>query len=219
MTSEPTQRSLSEHESRQMLKPFGIPMVESILAKTSDEAKEAAAQVGYPLVLKASGEKILHKTEMSLVKLGISNDGELEEAFLQIVNTVPKSALEGVLVQPFVKTSRELIAGMKRDEHFGPCVLFGLGGIFAEALQDVVFRVAPLDEHDALDMLNEIQGSKVLDEIRGEPAADRQALAKLLLAIGKAGLENDNIEEIDLNPVLLDGPHPVAVDALVILRA
>ncbi len=213
-----TPKALSEHKSRQVLEPFGIPLVQSVLTSSLTEAKKAAREIGYPLVLKATGDKLLHKTEMSLVKLGLVDEAGVEEAFLQIIDSVADENLEGVLVQPYIKSSREFIAGMKRDEHFGPCVLFGLGGIFSEAMEDVVFRVAPLEERDALEMLDEIKASSILCELRGEPGADRQALARLLMAVGTLGLENDQVQEIDLNPIVLDGSQPLAVDALVIMK-
>ncbi len=210
--------ALSEHRSRQLLKPYGIPLVQSIFVTSLQEAKKAARQLGYPVVIKATGDKLLHKTEMSLVKLALANDDALQEAFEQISNSVPESSYDGMLVQPYIKSPREVITGMKRDDHFGPCVLFGLGGIFAQALDDVVFRVAPLEEKDALAMLDEIRGAEILREVRGEPAVDRQELAKLIVTLGTIGLENDHIEEIDLNPVIFQGPHPVAVDALVVTK-
>lgn len=213
-----TPKPLSEHRSRQVLEPYKIPLVKSMLVSSIDEAIEAAEEIGYPVVLKATGDKLIHKTEKSLVKLGLSDKEELRRAFEQITGAVSESDLDGILIQPFIKSSRELIVGMKRDEHFGPCVLFGLGGIFAQAMEDVVFRVAPLQTSDAMEMLEEIRGSAILNELRGEPAAERQELADLLVAIGKLGLENDDIEEIDLNPVLLHGAHPLAVDALVVTR-
>jgi len=114
---------------------------------------------------------------------------------------------------------REFVVGLTRDPQFGPCVMFGLGGIFTEALRDVSFRIAPLSEMDAEEMIDEIQTRKLLGEFRGSPAVDRAELVKALMGIGRLGLENDEIAEIDINPLIVDGDKPVAVDALVILAA
>ena len=123
-----------------------------------------------------------------------------------------------VLVQEMIKGKRELVAGLTRDAQFGPCVMFGLGGIFTEILKDISFRVAPLEKLDAMEMMQEIKGHKILDSIRGMDAADLNILADILIALGRIGLENENIKEIDINPLILSGGKPVAVDALVVLE-
>jgi acetyl-CoA synthetase (ADP-forming) len=126
--------------------------------------------------------------------------------------------LDGVLIQKMVKGSREFVIGLSRDPQFGPCVMFGLGGIFTEALKDVTFRVAPLSKEDALEMIDEIKTKKILGEFRGSPAVDREALAKALVGVGELGMKYDSIAEIDINPLIISGNKPVAVDALVVLR-
>jgi acyl-CoA synthetase (NDP forming) len=118
-----------------------------------------------------------------------------------------------------VKGKQELVVGLINDPHFGPCVMFGLGGIFAEILKDVSFRVAPLDPYDVLDMINEIKGHKILGAVRGMEAVDINILTDILITIGKIGMENENIKEIDINPLIISGNKPVAVDALVVLKA
>ena len=130
-----------------------------------------------------------------------------------------KSGEKGLLVQEMVKGSRELMVGMTRDAQFGPCVMFGLGGIFTEILKDVSFRVAPITKRDAFEMMEEIKARKILDEIRGMPAADREALSEILIKIGQVGLENESVKEIDVNPLILQESKPVAVDALVVLAS
>lgn len=117
-----------------------------------------------------------------------------------------------------VKGRRELVVGLTRDPHFGPCVMFGLGGIFTEILKDISFRVAPLEKQDALDMMQEIKGHKILEAVRGMEAADLDTLAQILMNVGRIGFENDAIKEIDINPLILTGARPVAADALVILE-
>ncbi len=110
------------------------------------------------------------------------------------------------------------MVGMTRDSQFGPCVMFGLGGIFTEALQDVCFRMAPLALHDAFDMMTDIKGHKILGPLRGMPPANKDELAQILIAVGRIGLENERIKEIDINPLIIREGHPVAVDALVVLE-
>ncbi|HPE46270.1 MAG TPA: acetate--CoA ligase family protein, partial [Deltaproteobacteria bacterium] len=129
-----------------------------------------------------------------------------------------KGQLDGILVQQMVKGERELVAGLIRDPQFGPCVMFGLGGIFTEVLKDVTFRVAPLEMRDAYEMMDEIKAKKLLDEFRGKPAVNREVLAKALLNLGRIGLEVDEVAEIDINPMIIHEDMPVAVDALVVLR-
>jgi len=123
-----------------------------------------------------------------------------------------------VLIQEMIKGKRELVVGLIRDPQFGPCVMFGLGGIFTEILKDVSFRLAPLEKRDALEMMGEIKAHKILDAVRGMEPVDRELLSKMLINVGKIGVENDAIKEIDINPVIISGSRPVAVDALVVLQ-
>jgi acyl-CoA synthetase (NDP forming) len=210
-------RTLSESESRKVLEGYGIPLVESRTARSAAEAVKAAEQLGFPVVLKGTGSSLAHKTESGVVVLNLNDPAGVEKAYNDIESRAGDK-LEGVLVQRMIASDREFVAGMKRDPQFGPCVMFGLGGIFTEALKDVSFRVAPLERIDAEEMLDEVKASKLLGSVRGQPAADRRALGDLLIALGNVGLEKDEIAEIDLNPVLLDGSRPVAADALVVLN-
>ncbi len=123
----------------------------------------------------------------------------------------------GVLVQEMIRGKREFMVGMTRDPQFGPCVMFGLGGIFTEALKDVCFRMAPLNLHDAFEMMTDIRGYRILGPLRGMPAVNKDELAKILVAVGRIGIENERIKEIDINPLLIREGHPVAVDALIVL--
>ena len=208
-------RSLSEFESRKVLESYGIPMVATTLATTQQEAVEAAADIGYPVVLKGCGADLTHKSEVGAVKLNLTTGTEVASAFTAI-ETAAAGALDGILVQPQVKGTRELVAGMIRDPQFGPCVMFGLGGIFTEVLDDVSFRIAPLRNRDALAMMDSIRGSAILGPVRGTAAADRSALSRTLVTLGRIGLENDSIEAIDVNPLLIqENGTPVAVDAAI----
>ena len=207
--------SLSEFESRKVLDSYGIPMVATTLATTSREAIDAAAETGYPVVLKGCSAGLAHKSEAGVVKLNLTTSDEVASAF-SAIETAAAGALDGILVQPQIHRTRELVAGMIRDPQFGPCVMFGLGGIFTEVLDDVSFRIAPLRERDALAMMDDIRGAAILGEVRGMAAADRCALSRTLVALGRIGLENDRIEAIDVNPLLLqENGTPVAVDAAI----
>ena len=207
---------LTEFESKQFLKPYGVAVVDEKMTKNAEEAVKAAGEIGFPVVLKGLGKELLHKTEMQLVHLNLSDAAAVEAA----ARTIEKNAgnkLEGFLVQPQVSGKREFVAGLFRDDQYGPVVMFGLGGIFTEVLSDVSFRLAPLSEADAAMMISEIRSSALLESFRGEAAVDKTQLIKTLLGLSKIGEQCADISEIDINPLIItpDG-RPVAVDALVI---
>ena len=209
--------ALSERESKEVLRSYGIPVTRETEVRDREGVVKAAGDIGFPLVLKACGPELSHKTEGGLVRVDIRNEEEALAAFEDIM------AAEGndkgaVLVQEMVRGQRELVAGLTRDVQFGPCVMFGLGGIFTEILKDISFRVAPIEKRDAMEMMQEIKGRKILEEVRGMPSADLDQLADILIKVGSIGMEQDRIKEIDINPIILKGNQPVAVDALVILE-
>lgn len=207
---------LSEYESKLLLARYGIPVTREILVENEKDLISATQEIGYPLVLKGCSPELSHKTERNIIRLDIRTDEESVTAFRQIkANMNGQSG--GVLVQEMVKGQRELMAGLTRDPQFGPCVMFGLGGIFTEILKDVSFRLAPLKHFDALDMMQEIKGHKILEAVRGMEPADTDVLAHILIRLGDMGVENDPIKEIDINPLIIRGGKPVAVDALVVL--
>lgn len=207
---------LSEHESKELLRAYKIPVNREIVVKTEEELIKAANEIGYPLVIKGCSPDLIHKTEQGLVKVDLRNDEEAHAAFEEIMSHM-QDQKKVVLVQEMVKGSRELMIGMTRDSQFGPCVMFGLGGIFTEILKDISFRVAPIEKRDAKEMMQEIKAHKILGNVRGMPAADLEELSEVLIKVGEIGLENDAIKEIDINPLILSGRRPVAVDALVVL--
>ena len=209
--------TLSEHESKQLLAAYGVTVTREIEIKEVEDLAVVARKIGYPLVMKGCSPDVAHKTEKGLVRVGIRDDGEARAAFILLKDAMGASG-GTILVQEMVQGQRELVMGLTRDTQFGPCVMFGLGGVFTEILKDVSFRVAPLHTLDALEMMNEIRGSGVLGNVRGLPAADKDLLAEMLISLGKIGLENERIKEIDVNPVILRGSQPVAVDALVVLE-
>jgi acetyl-CoA synthetase (ADP-forming) len=210
-------KNLSEYESKMVLSAYGIPVTQEKTVGTEAEATAAAAEMGYPVVLKGSGEAVSHKTELDLISLNIRDEQGLVESYRKF-NNRKDVVVEEFLIQQMIKGNRELMAGLKRDAQFGPCVMFGLGGVLAEILDDVTIRVAPLSEFDAQDMMGDIRANKILDEFRGKPAVDRDALATLLMGLGKLGLENEAVAEVDINPIKLVNGKPVAVDALIVLQ-
>ena len=207
---------LSEYESKLLLAQYGIPVTREIVVEDETDLISAARDIGYPLVLKGCSSEISHKTETNVIRLDIRTDEEATTAFRQIKANM-NGRPGGVLVQEMVRGQRELMAGLTRDPQFGPCVMFGLGGIFTEILKDVSFRLAPLKHLDALDMMQEIKGHKILEAVRGMEPADTDMLAQVLIRLGDIGVENDPIKEIDINPLIIRGGKPVAVDALVVL--
>lgn len=210
------QKALSEYESSLVIKSAGVEVAPSALARTRDEAGQIAEKLGYPVVIKGCSAELTHKTEAGVVKLNVGNSEEAACVFDELMGKI--KGLDGVLIQKMVKGSREFVIGLSRDPQFGPCVMFGLGGIFTEALKDVTFRVAPLSKEDAFEMIDEIKAKKLLGEFRGSPAVDREALAKTLVGVGELGMKYDSIAQIDINPLIISGNKPVAVDALVVLK-
>ncbi len=208
--------TLSEYESKQVLAAYQIPVTREILVNDVKDLMNATQEIGYPLVLKGCSAEITHKTEKGLIKVDIRNDDDATVAFKEIMANINGNE-NAVLVQEMVKGQRELVIGLTRDAQFGPCVMFGLGGIFTEILKDISFRVAPLEKRDALEMMHDIKGHKILEAVRGMEAADLDALADILIKVGQIGLENEKVKEIDINPVIISGSKPVAVDALVVL--
>lgn len=208
---------LSEYESKEVLAAYQIPVTREMLIERREDLPQAAHEIGYPLVLKACSPEISHKTEKGLIRTDIRNTDEALDAFDDITAKM-QGTKRTVLVQEMAKGKRELLIGLHRDAQFGPCVMFGLGGIFTEILQDVSSRVAPLKKRDALEMMREIKGHKILDAIRGMEAADLDQLGDILIRVGRIGLENEYVKEIDINPVILCGSKAVAVDALILLE-
>jgi acyl-CoA synthetase (NDP forming) len=208
-------RALNEHEAKTLLGRYGIPTVAETVVQGAEAALAAAAEIGFPLVVKALGRAILHKTESGLVHLNLATPQALEAA-LAAIRERAGDELEGFLLQPQVPGRRELVTGMFRDPQFGPLVMFGLGGVLTEVLSDVTLRLAPLSASDARDMLEEIGARGILRPFRGEAAVDRGRLVEILLAVSRIALERDDIAEIDVNPLVVtpDGGL-LAVDALV----
>ena len=207
------QTALTEHAAKRFLAGYGVPVPRETLAPHADAAADAAARLGFPVVVKASGVSLQHKTEVGGIALNLRSAEEVRSEGRRLA-ALP--GCDGLLVAEMVPGDRELACGLTRDPQFGPCVMVGLGGILTEALSDAVFRVAPLTLSDAHEMLQEIRAVKLLGPFRGQAPAHRAALAAILVALGEIGLRHPEIREIDLNPVKIrpDGA-PVAVDALI----
>ena len=194
------------------------------LAKTSDEAVAASQEMEYPVVMKIAAPDVLHKTDVGGVKLNIPNDDDARKAFDEIIANV-KSKLGddleiwGVLVQKMLPPGKEVILGVSRDPKFGPLIMFGLGGIYAEALRDVAFRLAPLRDRVADEMIKSIRSYKLLEGIRGEPPSDVPAAAESLLRLSQLVTDWPIIKELDINPMIIypRGKGAMAADARIIL--
>jgi len=212
------QKTLSEYDSKRLLGTYGIPGVRETLVQSRAAAVKAAKEIGLPVVLKGCSAEIAHKTEKKLIEVDLRTLKEVERAYEAITERVGETPLDGILVQEMVKGSRELVIGMIRDAQFGPCVMFGLGGIFTEILKDVSFRIAPLEKRDALEMATEIKSAKILGAFRGMPPVDMDLLSSMLINMGQLGLDLEDVKEVDVNPLIVSGAKPVAVDALVVLQ-
>jgi acyl-CoA synthetase (NDP forming) len=209
--------TLTEAEAKEVLKQYGVPVVEEKVVNTIEEAKATAEKISYPVVIKGLGANLTHKTEKGLVKLNLNNNEEVQAAAIYIKEAAGND-LEGFLVQPMLEGKREFVAGLFQDKQFGPTVMFGLGGIFTEAIGDVVFRIAPIDESEARRMIDELKAQKLLGAFRGENAPDKEAIIKTLVGLSRIGMEIPDIKEIDINPLLVSAEGKVtAVDALVVL--
>ena len=208
--------ALNEYEAKRLLEGYGIPVCREAWVPDGKAAARSAKEIGYPVVLKAAGGRIQHKTELGAVSLNLKSDKEVREEAGRLLAI---AGCEGLIVQEMVHGDRELVCGLTRDPQFGPCVMFGLGGIFTELIEDVVFRVAPLTTADALEMMKEIRTAKVLQPFRGQPPVNLDALARILVTVGQIGCDCGHVKEIDMNPIKIriDG-SPVAVDALVAIQ-
>ena len=212
--------TLSESRSREIVRAAGVAVSEFVTASSADEAVSAAADLTYPLVAKLCGDRIAHKTERGLIRLRIADSAALSVACDELLAAAtPEDREVEVLISTMVDGNRELIAGLATDEQFGPTVMIGVGGILAEAIEDVVFRLAPLSDFDADDMVEHLASQTLLTELRGEPAVDRASLRSTLVALGTLVETNPEIVSVDLNPLIVVDGVPIAVDALVEVRS
>ena len=212
-------KSLAEDEAKKVFKLFHIPVIQEKLTDIdASNVLSACNKTGFPIVLKAAGTDILHKTEAGLVQIGLSSDNQVLDAVKKMKNSAGDD-IENFLVQPVITGKREFVAGMFKDPQFGPVIVFGLGGILTEALNDVVFKIAPLNDADIQDMFDQISAQKLLDDFRGEKKVDKNAIKKILKTLSDIAITYPDIKEIDINPLIIqpDG-SPVAVDGLIVLE-
>ena len=213
---------LSEVEAKQLLGEAGIPVIETRLAKTKEEAASIASELSYPVALKIASPQITHKSDAGGVKLGLTSASDVSSAYDEIVAAVkraePNATIDGVSVQRMAQPGVEVIAGMTTDAQFGPVLMFGLGGVLVEVLKDVAFRVVPITKRDASQMMHELQGFPLLQGYRGQEPADLDALQELLLKLSAFVEAHPELEELDLNPVFAYPKGAVAVDARITLK-
>jgi succinyl-CoA synthetase beta subunit len=213
--------SLLITESQQICKLHHIPIPVSHAVQNVDEAVTKGNMIGFPVVLKIISPQILHKSDVGGVVLGIEGEKALKEAYPKLIADVhknnPKAPVLGVLIAKMMPASTEVIVGGIRDSQFGPSVMFGMGGIFTEVYKDVAFRVAPVDKIEALNLIHELRGSKILQGIRGQPPADIDALVEVLKDVSSLLLQHSNVSQLDLNPVIAYPDGVCAVDARIVL--
>jgi acetyl-CoA synthetase (ADP-forming) len=212
--------TLSEAASKRLLAGHGVPVPDERLVATAADAGVAAAEIGFPVVVKLCGATIAHKTERGLVRLNLATADAVRAAATELLAaaTADDGDVE-VLVAPMVRGSRELIAGLHSDPQFGMTVMLGIGGVLAEAIGDVVFRLVPIDRADAGEMIDDLRTQALLGRFRGEPAVDRDRVVDVLVGLSELATGRPDITSVDLNPLIVSGSVPVAVDALVELES
>jgi acyl-CoA synthetase (NDP forming) len=210
------QNNLDEYDAKRLLASYGIPVPNEVLCHNKKDAFEAAQKIGFPVVVKACDSSILHKTDLGLVHLHISDQQSLLSAYQEIQKFAGKPV--AVLVGEMIRGQREFLSGITLDEQFGHCVAFGVGGIFTEAINDVTYRIAPMSDAESEEMVNDIKSEKLLSLYRGMPAVNIKSLATILSTLSKLPFIHDEIKEVDINPIMICGAEPVAVDALIVLK-
>jgi len=213
---------LLENEAKTIIREYGIPVTRFEVAGTADEAVEHAEKIGYPVVLKILSPDVIHKSDVGGVMVNLKNDKEVRKAYSEIINNVRKHKADvkiiGVLVQEYApEPIAEVIVGMTKDPQFGPAIMFGLGGIFVEVFKDVSFRIAPLTEYDAKEMIMEIRSYPILTGVRGRKPVDINELVSIILKVSKLVTEHPEIDQLDLNPIFAYDKGALTVDARIIL--
>jgi len=215
---------LLEPEAKEVCRQFQIPVPEFGVAVSKEEAVNLANKIGYPVVLKIISPQVIHKSDVGGVIIGLKSDAEIREAYDKIIERVrkkvPNAIIEGVLVEKMYPSDVEVIVGMTKDPQFGPAIMFGLGGIFVEILKDVSFRIVPINEEDAREMIQEIKAYPILAGVRGKEQRDIDAIVKIILKVSELVSRYKQINQLDLNPIFVyeKGKGAVAVDARIILE-
>ena len=213
---------LLETEAKNVCTEYGIPVTKFSVAKNAEEAVKSAEKIGYPVVMKIVSPDVIHKFDVGGVLINLKTAREVESAFKKILENVkkhnPNAKIIGITVQEMAPASTEVIVGAIKDPQFGQTLMFGLGGIFVEILKDVTFRIAPITEQEAREMIIEVKAYPLLQGYRGQPPADIDAIAKILLATSRLIMDYPQIKELDLNPVIVYEKGAKTVDARIILE-
>lgn len=212
-------RALSEFDSKQVLASYGVPITSEVLAQNADQAIAAAADMPGKVALKACSSELMHKSDGGWIVLGLSDAAEIATAHDRLVSQAAEQGaeLEGILVQEMISGNRELVLGLSRDPQFGPCVMIGMGGVFAEVLKDTSFRMAPVDRLEAAEMIADLNCVKMLGAFRGQQPVDTDALCAAIQGLAQIGLDFPEVAEIDVNPLIIEPSGAIkAVDGLVV---
>jgi acyl-CoA synthetase (NDP forming) len=220
--SKERRKNLLETEAKTVCMGYGIPVTKFKLAKNEAQAVEFAEEIGCPVVLKIVSPDIIHKSDVGGVIINIKDANDAQNAYKQIMDNVkkhkPDAKIVGMLVQEMAPQSTEVIVGATKDPQFGPTLMFGLGGIFVEILKDVTFRIAPVTEDEAREMIKEVRAYPLLEGYRHVPPADIEAIVRILLNTSRLVMEHQEIKELDLNPIMVYEKGAKTVDARIILE-
>jgi len=213
---------LLEPEAKTICRKYEIPITNFEIAENETEAVELAEEIGYPVVLKIVSPDVIHKSDVGGVVINLKDARDVQNAYKQIMDNVkehkPSAKIIGILVQEMAPSSTEVIVGATKDPQFGPAIMFGLGGIFVEVLKDVTFRIAPITEDEAREMITEVRAYPLLKGYRNMPPADIDAIVKILLNTSRLVTEHEEIKELDLNPIMVYEKGAKTVDARIILE-
>ncbi len=216
------QRVLTEIDSKQLISEAGIPVVETKLATSVSQAVSISKKMGFPVALKIVSPDIIHKSDCNGVQLGLKDATQVDNAYEKIMAAAkkanPRAAIHGVSVQKMAMPGVEVIMGMSKDPQFGPAIMFGLGGVFVEVLNDVSFGIVPINKNDAVHMIRDVKGYPMLKGYRGQEPVNISALEQMLLKLSAFVEKTPQISELDLNPVIVNADGAVAVDARVLLE-
>ena len=215
-------KALLEPEAKSICRAYGIPVTSFKVAENEDQAVSFAEEIGYPVVLKIVSPQIIHKSDIGGVELNLKTIEDVRIAYQIILSRIqeskPEARVLGILVQEMAPPSTEVIVGAFKDSQFGQSIMFGLGGIFAEVIDDVVFRIAPISKEEARLMMTEVKAYPILKGYRNQPALDTDALVDILVATSNLVMEHEYLKELDLNPVLVYQKGAKVVDARIILE-
>lgn len=213
--------ALTEVESDKVISAYGIDAAKNVFVAKKSELEKASARLGFPLAMKVVSPEIVHKTDAGAVAVGIKNIEEANAAFDKIIANArhynKNARIQGVLLQETL-SGTEVIVGSVKDAQFGPTIMFGLGGVFVEAMKDISFRVAPISKNDAVEMINELKGSKILKGARNKKPVSESAIVNVLLKVSQLMQECTQIKELDINPLFVDEKSARAADARIILE-